>query len=86
MELATSERESAWKEMAQQVAHELRIHWPNALDLTDDEREKDIKEVRDMATNLLEEVENLTHIAEAFQDRSDAGASVGAFWRFIPDQ
>jgi len=67
VELATSERESAWKEMAQQVAHEIKNPLtPMRLTLQMIEREKDIKEVREMATNLLEEVENLTHIAEAF--------------------
>lgn len=67
VELATSERESAWKEMAQQVAHEIKNPLtPMRLTLQLMEREKDIKEVREMATNLLEEVENLTHIAEAF--------------------
>lgn len=67
VELATSERESAWKEMAQQVAHEIKNPLtPMRLTLQLMEREKDIEEVREMAVNLLEEVENLTHIAEAF--------------------
>lgn len=67
VELATSERESAWKEMAQQVAHEIKNPLtPMRLTLQLMEREKDIEEVREMASNLLEEVENLTHIAEAF--------------------
>lgn len=67
VELATSERESAWKEMAQQVAHEIKNPLtPMRLTLQLMEREKDIEEVREMAANLLEEVENLTHIAEAF--------------------
>jgi nitrogen fixation/metabolism regulation signal transduction histidine kinase len=67
VELATSERESAWKEMAQQVAHEIKNPLtPMRLTLQLMEREKDIEEVKEMAANLLEEVENLTHIAEAF--------------------
>ena len=67
VELATTERESAWKEMAQQVAHEIKNPLtPMRLSLQMMEREKDISEVRDMASNLLEEVENLTNIAEAF--------------------
>ena len=67
VELATTERESAWKEMAQQVAHEIKNPLtPMRLTLQMMEREKDVAEVREMASNLLEEVENLTHIAEAF--------------------
>jgi len=67
VELATTERESAWKEMAQQVAHEIKNPLtPMRLTLQMMEREKDVEEVREMASNLLEEVENLTHIAEAF--------------------
>ena len=53
VELATSERESAWKEMAQQVAHEIKIVDANAPTLQMMEREKDINEV-EMASNLLE--------------------------------
>ena len=67
VELATNERESAWKEMAQQVAHEIKNPLtPMRLTLQMMEHEKDVEEVREMASNLLEEVENLTHIAEAF--------------------
>ena len=67
VELATTERESAWKEMAQQVAHEIKNPLtPMRLTLQMMEREKDVEEVREMASNLLEEIENLTHIAEAF--------------------
>ena len=67
VELATTERESAWKEMAQQVAHEIKNPLtPMRLTLQMMERVKDVAEVQEMASNLLDEIENLTHIAEAF--------------------
>lgn len=67
VELAKSERESAWKEMAQQVAHEIKNPLtPMKLTLQLIQREKDMGEVKEMTTYLLEEVESLTNIAEAF--------------------
>ena len=67
VELAQSERESAWKEMAQQVAHEIKNPLtPMKLTLQMMQREKDLKELHNMTTNLLEEIESLSHIAEAF--------------------
>ena len=67
VELAKSERESAWKEMAQQVAHEIKNPLtPMSLTLQLMEREDDVSELREMASNLLEEIQNLSHIAEAF--------------------
>ena len=67
VELATSERESAWKEMAQQVAHEIKNPLtPMKLTLQMMQREKDLDELHSMTANLLEEIESLSHIAEAF--------------------
>ena len=67
VELAKSERESAWKEMAQQVAHEIKNPLtPMRLTLQMMERSNDPEDVREMTRSLLEEVESLTHIAEAF--------------------
>ncbi|MCH1401108.1 MAG: HAMP domain-containing histidine kinase [Schleiferiaceae bacterium] len=67
VELAQSERESAWKEMAQQVAHEIKNPLtPMKLTLQMMQREKDIEELHSMTANLLEEIESLSHIAEAF--------------------
>jgi len=67
VELAQSERESAWKEMAQQVAHEIKNPLtPMKLTLQMMQREKDLDELHGMTTNLLEEIESLSHIAEAF--------------------
>ena len=67
VELAQSERESAWKEMAQQVAHEIKNPLtPMKLTLQMMQREKDLEELHSMTANLLEEIESLSHIAEAF--------------------
>lgn len=67
IELAQSERESAWKEMAQQVAHEIKNPLtPMKLTLQMMQREKDVDELHSMAANLLEEIDSLSHIAEAF--------------------
>jgi two-component system, NtrC family, nitrogen regulation sensor histidine kinase NtrY len=73
--LAQSERESAWREMARQVAHEiknpltpmklniqylqqaLKSNHPNVLQLTES-----------VSESLIEQVDNLSHIASAFSD------------------
>jgi nitrogen fixation/metabolism regulation signal transduction histidine kinase len=67
VDLAKSERESAWKEMAQQVAHEIKNPLtPMKLTLQMMQREKDVDELQEMSKHLLEEIEGLTSIAEAF--------------------
>ncbi len=67
VELAQSERESAWKEMAQQVAHEIKNPLtPMKLTLQMMQREKDLDELHNLTANLLEEIDSLSHIAEAF--------------------
>ena len=67
IELARSERESAWKEMAQQVAHEITNPLtPMKLTLQMMQRETEVSEMKSMATYLLDEVASLTNIAEAF--------------------
>lgn len=67
VELARSERESAWKEMAQQVAHEIKNPLtPMKLTLQMMERTSDVEELQEMSAGLLEQVETMTHIAEAF--------------------
>ncbi|MCP4121581.1 MAG: GHKL domain-containing protein [Bacteroidetes bacterium] len=71
--LAKSERETAWREMAKQVAHEIKNpltpmklsiqHLQRALK---DDRE-DTKELTVQVTNrLIEQIDNLTHIASEF--------------------
>jgi nitrogen fixation/metabolism regulation signal transduction histidine kinase len=53
--------------MAQQVAHEIKNPLtPMKLTLQMMQREKDLNELHEMAGNLLEEIESLSHIAEAF--------------------
>ncbi|MCH1534202.1 MAG: ATP-binding protein, partial [Schleiferiaceae bacterium] len=67
VDLAKSERESAWKEMAQQVAHEIKNPLtPMKLTLQMMQREKNLDELQEMSKHLLEEIEGLTSIAEAF--------------------
>mgnify|MGYP000526946611 CR=1 FL=1 len=67
VELARNERESAWKEMAQQVAHEIKNPLtPIQLTLQMMERSKDLDEVHDLSKGLLEQVRSMVHIAEAF--------------------
>jgi len=67
VELAQSERESAWKEMAQQVAHEIKNPLtPMKLSLQMMQREQDLDELHKMSANLLEEIDSLSHIAEVF--------------------
>ena len=67
IELARSERESAWKEMAQQVAHEITNPLtPMKLTLQMMQRETEVSEMKSMAAYLLDEVASLTNIAEAF--------------------
>lgn len=74
-QLAQSERESAWREMAKQVAHEiknpltpmklsvqhlLRVYNPN-----DPNSETKLQRV---ATSIIEQIDSLTHIANEFSD------------------
>lgn len=74
--LARSERESAWREMARQIAHEIKNPLtPMKLNLqflqrtiqtgTDDELRKRVKDVSGM---LIEQIDNMASIASAFSD------------------
>lgn len=70
IQLAQSERESAWKEMARQVAHEIKNpltpmrlmvqHFQRSAGRMDD------KETVDFAESLLIQIDSLSSIAEAF--------------------
>ena len=72
--LAKSERESAWKEMAKQVAHEIKNpltpmrlniqHLQRTIDGTDAEQLKD--RVKKLAAMLIEQIDTLSSIATAF--------------------
>lgn len=73
--LAQSERESAWREMAKQVAHEIKNPLtPMKLNIQHLERSLapdhpvDIDRVKRLTTNLIEQINALTAIANAFSD------------------
>ncbi len=74
--LAKSERESAWREMAKQVAHEIKNPLtPMKLSIQLLQRKllsDDTEEVRDfaktMSVRLIEQIDALTDIATAFSD------------------
>ncbi|MBM3160049.1 MAG: HAMP domain-containing histidine kinase [Bacteroidetes bacterium] len=74
-QLTASERESAWREMAQQVAHEIknpltpmklsiqqlmRVYDPNKPDMTD--------RVKQMMGSLIEQIDGLSRIANEFSN------------------
>jgi signal transduction histidine kinase len=73
--LARSERESAWREMAKQVAHEIKNpltpmrlsiqHLQRAV-ADDDPRAGDL--TKRVSQTLLEQIDNLTHIANEFSN------------------
>jgi signal transduction histidine kinase len=74
-ELAKSERESAWREMAKQVAHEIKNpltpmklgiqHMLRVIESSQDNREEIIKKI---SSGLIEQIDNLSNIASAFSD------------------
>ena len=70
-----SERETAWREMARQVAHEIKNPLTpmklniQFLQMAWDERNPDIdKKLRDTTKSILEQIEILSNIASAFSD------------------
>jgi hypothetical protein len=74
-DLAKSERESAWREMAKQVAHEIKNpltpmklgiqHMLRVIDSNQETREEVIKKI---SSGLIEQIDNLSNIASAFSD------------------
>lgn len=75
LKLAKSERESAWREMAKQVAHEIKNPLtPMKLSIQHlqrytDDNQIDIKEkINKTATTLIEQIDTLTNIANAFSN------------------
>ena len=74
-ELAKSERESAWREMAKQVAHEIKNpltpmklgiqHMLRVIESSQENREEIIKKI---SSGLIEQIDNLSNIASAFSD------------------
>ena len=73
--LMRSERETAWREMARQVAHEIKNPLTpmklniQFLQMAWDEKNPDIdKKLRDTCNTLLEQIDILSNIATAFSD------------------
>ncbi len=73
--LAQSERESAWREMAQQVAHEIKNPLtPMKLNIQylQQAMEKNHPNIEQLTKNvsasMIEQIDSLTHIASAFSD------------------
>ncbi|MDZ7658880.1 ATP-binding protein [Fodinibius sp.] len=75
-ELAAAEREAAWKEMAQQVAHEIKNpltpmklnvqHLERQLKSDHQNPEELKKKVQQITANLIEQIQSLNHIASDF--------------------
>ncbi|HRO42224.1 MAG TPA: ATP-binding protein [Flavipsychrobacter sp.] len=73
--LAQSERESAWREMARQVAHEIKnpltpmklnIQYLQQALRTNQPNARQLTE--NVSASLIEQIDNLSHIASAFSD------------------
>ncbi len=75
-DLAQAEREAAWKEMAQQVAHEIKNpltpmklnlqHLQRQLNVPEDEFNKMKPQIEKIAGNMIEQIESLSQIASDF--------------------
>lgn len=75
-ELAKAEREAAWKEMAQQVAHEIKNpltpmklnvqHLERQLASTDYDPAQLKEKIREITANLIEQIQSLNSIASDF--------------------
>src|SRR5204862_6304684 len=73
--LAKTERESAWREMAKQVAHEIKNpltpmkltvqHLQRSVNFADDESKEKLARV---TKSLIEQIDALTHIANEFSN------------------
>jgi two-component system nitrogen regulation sensor histidine kinase NtrY len=75
VKLATSERESAWREMAKQVAHEIKNPLtPMRLTIQSFERKFDPKDpeinlkIKDFSQTLIQQIDTMSAIASAFSD------------------
>jgi signal transduction histidine kinase len=75
-DLARAEREAAWKEMAQQVAHEIKNpltpmklnlqHLERQLNVSEDEFKLLKPKIEKIAANMIEQIESLSQIASDF--------------------
>ncbi len=79
--LAQSEREGAWKEMARQVAHEIKnpltpmkLSIQHVQRLMETDPEEASKHMKRITTVLLEEIDALSHIATEFSNFSQLPA------------
>ena len=75
VKLATSEREQAWREMAKQVAHEIKNPLtPMRLSVQSFERRFDINDpnikvkLKEYSNTLIQQIDVMSSIAEAFSD------------------
>jgi len=73
--LAQTQKESAWKEMAKQVAHEIKNPLtPMKLNVQMFERKANVSDpefpakMKKFTTSLIEQIDTLAHIASAFSD------------------
>lgn len=74
-DLAKSERESAWREMAKQVAHEIKnpltpmkLGIQHMLRILDSRQENQKEVIKKISSGLIEQIDNLSNIASAFSD------------------
>lgn len=77
-ELAKTEREAAWKEMAQQVAHEIKNpltpmklnlqHLQRQLNVSDDQFNELKPQIEKVAQNMIGQIESLNKIASDFSN------------------
>jgi signal transduction histidine kinase len=75
-DLARAEREAAWKEMAQQVAHEIKNpltpmklnlqHLQRQLNVSDEDFKKMKPQIEKIAVNMIDQIESLSKIASDF--------------------
>jgi signal transduction histidine kinase len=75
-ELASAEREAAWKEMAQQVAHEIKNpltpmklnvqHLERQLETNNYDADELKKHIQKITANLIEQIQTLSNIASDF--------------------
>ena len=76
VQLAKSERESAWREMARQIAHEIKNPLtPMKLNIQFMQRSLQVEDpqefkqrFKDISTVLIEQIDNMASIASAFSD------------------
>lgn len=91
-QLARSERENAWREMARQIAHEIKNPLtPMKLNiqfmqrsLQKEDPEKFKKRFKDISLILIEQIDNMANIASAFSDF--AKISISDFESFRIDE